>query len=140
VLAHLTPHPDIYWHERNWIPEETKQAVQPHLRWEQDEILRLLQAVDIDEYQRGGMGQSLYMLLVQDPSVTEKMASVAVQAAESGAEEVGNIALYLHLYWLGEDAPERFDKLLTSHASLLSLSYIPEIAQQLRDHGFLAMF
>lgn len=140
VLAHLTPHPDIFWHERNWIPEDIKQAVQPHLYWEQDEILRLLQAVDIDEYQRGAIGQSLYMLLVQDPRITEKMASVAVQAAESGDEDVGNIALYLHLYWLGEDAPKRFDKLLASHASLLSLSYTPEIAQQLRDHGFLTMF
>jgi hypothetical protein len=140
VLTHLTPHPDIFWHERNWIPKEIKQAVQPHLYWEQAEILRLLQAVDADEYQRGGMGQSLYMLLVQDSNITEKMASVAVRAASSGDEEIGNIALYLHLYWLGEDAPERFSNLLSAHASLRSLSNVPEIAQQLEDHGYLAMF
>jgi hypothetical protein len=140
VLTHLTPHPDIFWHERNWIPREIKEAVQPHLYWEQDEILRLLQAVDINEYQRGGMGQSLYMLLVQDPNITEKMARVAVRAANSGDEDTGNIALYLHLYWLGEDAPKRFHDLLSAHAGLQSLSYIPEIAQQEKDYGYLAMF
>lgn len=140
VLTHLTPHPDIFWQERNWIPNEIKQAVQPHLCWERDEILRLLHAVDNDEYQRGGMGQSLYMLFVQDPGIKDKMASVAVQAANSGDEEAGNIALYPHLYWLGEDAPQRFHKLLSSHTKLRSLSYIPEITQQLSDYGYLAKF
>jgi hypothetical protein len=140
VLTHLTPHPDIYWQEQNWIPNEVKQVVQPHLCWEHDEILRLIHAVDNDEYQRGGMGQSLYMLFVQDPDIEVKMASVAVQAANSGDEEAANIALYLHLYWLGEDAPQHFTKLLSSNANLRSLSYVPEISQQLNDYGYLAMF
>jgi hypothetical protein len=80
------------------------------------------------------MGQSLYMLFVQDPGIKDKMASVAVQAANSGDEEAGNIALYRHLYWLGEDAPQRFHNLLSSHTKLRSLSYIPEITQQLSDY------
>jgi hypothetical protein len=140
VLAHLTPHPDIFWHSGNWIPKEVVQVVQPHLTWEQDEILRLLQAVGVDEYERGGMGQSLYMLLVQDPHIVGKMIIVAVHAANLGDEEVANIALYLHLYWLGREAPEHFRQVLSSHPNLRSLSYIPEIAQQIRDYGYLAMF
>jgi hypothetical protein len=33
VLSHATPHPDIYWHEGNWIPETVKAALRPHFRW-----------------------------------------------------------------------------------------------------------
>ena len=139
VLTHLTPHPDIFWNEQNWVPREITQAVQPHLRWEQDEILRLLQAIGGEEYQRGGMGQRLYMLFVQDPGITDKMMRVSIQASNAGDEEVGNTALYLHLYWLGEDAPERFDTLLSHHASLRSLSWILGVEVQLRGYGYLTI-
>jgi len=140
VLAHLTAHPDVFWHRENWISQDVEQVVQPHLRWEQDEILRLLQAVETDEYERGGMGQSLYMLFVQDPHIVAKMKSVAVWAADLGDEDAANVALYLYLYWLGEDAPEHFATLLASHTGLASLSYTSEISQQLRDYGYLAIF
>lgn len=125
VLAHLTPHPDVFWHSGNWIPQEVKRVVQPHLSWEQDEILRLLQSIEADEYERGGMGQSLYMLFVQDANIADKMKDVAVQAANLGDEEAANVALYFHLYWLGEDASEHFAALLASHANLRSLLFIP---------------
>ncbi|MDQ4126399.1 MAG: hypothetical protein M3151_00330, partial [Actinomycetota bacterium] len=95
-----------------------KQAVIPHLSWELDEIRLLLQAVEAYEYERGEMGQSLYMLLAEDPNIVHKMISVAIQAADADNEEAAYIALYLHLYWLGEDAPQRFTDLMSSNASL----------------------
>jgi hypothetical protein len=68
------------------------------------------------------------------------VVDVAVQASNSGQEEVANMALYMYPYRLGTDAPERFTQLLSSHAGLRSLHYFPEIAQQLDDHGYLGMF
>lgn len=139
VLAHLTPHPDVFWHSGNWISEDVKQALQPHLIWQPDEILRLLQVIGFEEFERGGMGQSLYMLLVQDTDIVDKMLKVAVQAGNSNLE-VANIALYLHLHWLGENAPEQFMSVLSTYPELASLPDIPEITQQLQDYGYLTVF
>lgn len=139
VLAHLTPRPDAFWRSGHWISEDVKEALQPHLKWQPDEIFRLLQATEFEEFERGGMGQSLYMLLVQDTDVVNKMLDVVVQAGNSNLE-VANIALYLHLYWLGENAPKQFTSLLSTYPELASLPDIPEINQQLQDYGYLAMF
>ena len=139
VLAHLTPHPDVFWHSENWISQDVKLALQPHLSWQPDEIFRLLEVVEFEEFERGGMGQSLCMLLVQDTDVVDKILEVAVQAGESN-REVANVALYLHLYWLGENAPEHFADLLNAYPELAFLPDIPEITQQLQDYGYLAMF
>lgn len=139
VLTHLTPHPDIFCQKDNWISTEVKQVVQPHLRWAPDEILQLLQAVIFEEFERGDIGQSLHMLLIQDPQIVSKMIFVAIQAAKSD-EVAANLALYLHLHWLGESAPEHFVGLLSSHPELAALSDIPEITQQLQDHGYLVLF
>ena len=65
ALSHVTPHPDIYRHAGNWIPPEVKSEVRPHLRWSPDDIKNLLEAAPLETFERGQLGQAVYMLLVE---------------------------------------------------------------------------
>ncbi|MGM9474705.1 hypothetical protein ACS5PJ_22260 [Pseudarthrobacter sp. YS3] len=46
VLAHATPHPDIFRTQRNWIPRLIENEVRAALRWSADELATLVNAVE----------------------------------------------------------------------------------------------
>ena len=108
ILSHLTPHGDILWHKDNWIPAEVTRDARPHLVWDTQEIYMFLSYVDVDAWQRGGLGEDLYMLFMEDPLIKDKMESVALTAINSGDEEIAFTALYLTVYWAGEGGAEKY--------------------------------
>lgn len=100
ILSHITPHPDIFWHKDNWISDDICREVSAHFRWTVDEILLLLSMVPWEEWQRGCVGESLYMLLQEDPDIKSTMERAALVALDvSKDEHVAFAALYLTLYW-----------------------------------------
>jgi hypothetical protein len=140
ILAHLTPHPDIRWTKSNWVPEELGKVVAPHLRWRPEEIRQLLSEIGWDEWERGNSGQDLYLILRQDPEVGEKVEQVAVEAMREGDETAAWAALYLAVYWAGEQGPEKYEQLLRIEPELRTLDLIGDLEYALGECGYVTLF
>ena len=141
VLSHLTPHGDIMWHEGNWIPAEVKKDARPHLVWDTQEIYMFLSyAVYINDWQRGCLGEDLYMLFMEDPRIKEKMESVALTAMNRCDEEIAFTALYLTVYWAGEGGAEKYHQMLAQHPGFQTLPLAGELEQMLREVGYVGLF
>jgi len=141
VLSHLTPHGDILWHKGNWIPAEVTESARPHLVWDTQEIYKFLSyAVDTEEWQRGCLGEDLYMLFIEDPRIKEKMESVALTAMNRRDEEIAWTALYLTLYWAGNSGAEKYHDMLTQHPGFQTLPLAGELEQALQEYGYVTLF
>lgn len=140
VLSHVTPHPDIFWHAGNWIMEDVKNVVRPHLRWSPDEIRSLLEVVTSEEFERGGLGESLYMLFYEDPNIVKAMRTAAIDALELNEDDIAVAALYLVLYWEGEKAHNVLQDFLNEFPEANRLPLIPELQVSLREHEFITLF
>ncbi len=135
ILSHVTPHPDIFWHSNNWIREGVRQIVRPHLQWTEDEIIRLLNDIPWEHWQRGCEGQSLYMLLKEDPEIERKMERVALRAMDAGEEDAAMCALYLVIYWAGERGANKLAEMVRHTARFTSLNLYNEVVVCLHDSG-----
>ena len=93
ILSHLTPHPDIFWKSKNWIGKDIKEQVVHHLHWTREEIIWLLSGVPLDQWNRGLLGEDLYMLFIQDPDIGTKMERAAILALDEGDDDVALSAL-----------------------------------------------
>jgi hypothetical protein len=140
VLSHVTPHPDILWTAKNWVPEESCRRVCEYLRWSPTEVLELMEAVDGEGWHRGGIGQSLFMLLVEDPGIGPKLRRAAIEAVRRENEDVAWMALYVHLYLRRGDARAAFEDVLAEEPALRHLDLIPELRQQLQEGTPLCLF
>lgn len=79
LLAHAGLHPDIFWIPgKNWIPESVTKRVIPSFRWAPEEIVHMLKAIDPEDWGRATLGQSLDVLLYEDPNVAPKLY-IAIQ-------------------------------------------------------------
>lgn len=82
ILSYVAGHPDVLWHNSNWIAESICAQVRPTFRWSANEVHRLLTAVEArirEEYGgwvRGGLGQSLWHLLGPNPNLTTAATEV----------------------------------------------------------------
>lgn len=140
VLTHLTPHGDILWHKGNWIPAEVKKDAHPHLVWDTQEIYMFLSNVGMDTWHRGGLGEDLYMLFLEDPRIKEKMESVALTAMNRCDEEIAFTALYLTVYWAGEGGAEKYRHMLIQHPGFQRLPLAGELERTLRETGYVILF
>jgi hypothetical protein len=122
ILAHATPHPDIFWRKSNWVPESTCLQVKRHLQWSMEDIRRMLSDVEWSCWQRGDVGQDLYMILRQDPQIEEKMEKIAIEAMRDLDEDVAWAAFYLTVAWAKEAGPEKFDELIRAEPGFRDLA------------------
>jgi hypothetical protein len=84
LLAHATPHPDIFWHKSNTIAEDVATEIRESYRWSPNEIAMLLARMPEEGlWSRGTIGQSLYMILVADPSIEWSLERVMLEAFRS---------------------------------------------------------
>jgi hypothetical protein len=84
LLAHATPHPDIYWREENMIEPEIAEEICKSYRWSPAEIAMLLARMPDDEvWGRGTVAQSLYMLLISDPLLEWSLERAMLEAFRS---------------------------------------------------------
>lgn len=140
ILAHLTPHPDIFWGPNNWIGTDVKNAVKPVLVWEDSEVVRLLECVEEDEWDRGNLGEDVYMLLYEDPRIKEKIELIACDAASADNQRVAFAAFNLAIYWAGDNALEKYLALTEGCPALRSLPLDKEREQTLREFGHISIF
>lgn len=144
ILSHITPHPDIFWHQGNWISEEICKEVSAHFRWTVEEILLLFSTVRWVEWQRGGFGESLYMLFAEDPDIKPKMEQAAIAALDlcedQDNEDTAFGALYLTLYWARKKACEKYSEMLNRDSRFGELMLDTELRACLQNSPCLFLF
>jgi hypothetical protein len=111
-----------------------------HMRWEIHEIKRLLTEIHWEEWQRGDVGQCLYMLLLENAEIREKIGDVAVAAIHEGNEEAAWAALYLSVYWAGRHGLQRYNALVMAAHEFRHLPLAREIEYILARQDFVTLF
>lgn len=134
ALAHLTPHPDIFWTERTWIPYSTRALVNPHFRWSSAEIERFLLSVPAEEWERGGLGQSVYMLLLEDPDMDAKLADAAERIV-NGNSDAALLAVSLLVSRAGDEGMNCLDGLVIRMPMIKDVDWTRMMYETLHDHG-----
>ncbi|MBL7189358.1 MAG: DUF4365 domain-containing protein [Phycisphaerae bacterium] len=140
VLTHVTPHPDILWSSSNWIPQEVCNAVCKHFRWTIDEIIHLLEAAEWETWQRGDMGEHVYMMLRQDPEIESKMQRVVDIAMRANNDDLAFASTYLCLYWSRDNAMQMYDDLVNRDPNIELLPLMPDVRHLLYNHGCVPLF
>lgn len=123
VLAHVTPHPDILWTKHNWIPQAVEEAVRATFRWRPDELADLVHAVEsMDDggasWQRGGLGQSLWSIMVIDPGLCARLPA-AIRACVEDERIEAAVRLLVCYQYLTDDPADDVDAIVRTHPELL---------------------
>lgn len=134
VLTHLTHHPDIFWTENNWITSEVRDRVFPHLNWSIDEVVQLLTTADLEQWCRGQLGQHIYMLLVQDLDIDEKLLK-AVECLCEEKYQFAVLTLQILVSRAGEDGITCLAKVLAKVPMLREDPLVKDMNQILSDFG-----
>lgn len=142
ALAYLTPHPDIGWTSRNWISGPVKARLRNELRWSPAELQLLLSAVDddADMWGRGGAGEDITMLLLEDPDIVHKLR---VMVRDPTLDAYLRFRAFVYLIYQAENG----DAARVVAQEELSVS--PELSQdvsvcqlmaEVEEHGWLDIF
>ncbi len=140
ILAHATPHPDIFWHKGNWIPEPVCKKVQTHFQWSVEEIATLMRAAPWELWQRGCPGQDVYSLICMDRQIEQKMGDVAIRALRDGDDELAFSAMYLAIYWARAEGYEMYKGFLGIDRRFRNLSPSSELEDLLKQFGRVTLF
>jgi len=144
VLNYCSHNGDNSYRAR-WMSEANRTAVRRHFIWGIDEAIELLDRVPDEEgFERGSFSSCIYWLIVgphlSDSSHYVKLAEDAtLRAAATGREHAAKWGLVLRVYWAGGEGPQVFDRLLKAQPSLRHSDLIGLIAQDLTDHGYIAL-
>jgi len=146
VLSHLVPHPDIFWHAGNWIPLEIEDQVRQSFRWSAQEISDLVGAVerwseDTGDvaWERGGLGQCLYHLLVEDPLLRATLPHSLPIALSAGNLEAA-FRLLILIQYLANDAYAAAEEALAQNPALQAHWFTAEFMEQIAESGFVAVY
>jgi hypothetical protein len=136
MLTLMTPHGDIMWTPQNRLPEPIRSAVAATFRWTDSELLHMLSGLDWEEWQRGGSGEDLYMLLHGDPDIRPKLRRVLAVALSEDNERAAWTALYLLIYWARDKGRDEYEEIVAELPAVRSLPLIGELEAILADgHG-----
>lgn len=137
MLSHLTPQPDIFWHAGNWIPPEIEERVQLTFRWSAQEIYHMVSVVEsLDEpgWERGGFGQSLWSLLIEDSSLKASIpAAIELAVGEAGIDVAFRL-LVIHQY-LADDSLTAAEEILVKYPTLGDHHLIGELMDLIAEFG-----
>lgn len=134
VLTHLTSHPDIFWTNQNWIPYSVRDGVRPYLIWTVAEIVQLMNYADPEEWRRGGLGQHIYMLLIQDPDLDAKLVE-SIIIFLSGDRNVAIFVVQILVSLAGENGAACLQNILSTYPELEDDPLIRETRAILSDFG-----
>lgn len=137
VLSLATPHPDILWTAATRLSETVRLEVNETFRWTPGEVELLLSAPAPDMWQRGNLGQSVYMLLTADPDHEAKLETVATTTAD---EEIACQATLVRIAIAGDDGMAVLRRIVARAPALKNNPLIAELDLTLRDHGSVSMF
>jgi hypothetical protein len=132
-LSHCTPHPDIFWTKDTLLPRAVSDEVCATFRWSLEELAALLEVIDENGIDRGSTGQSMYMLLFEDPGCAALLRMGAVELLARN-DELAGWAAYLAVAH-AEDQQEEWDTLLGLERALTDSFVAPYIIEGLAHGG-----
>lgn len=144
VLAHATPHPDIFWTKENWISPPVEEAVQASFRWSPDEIVTLIQSIETmhDDgvgWQRGGVGQSLWSIMAIDPGLRAKLSTAIHNCVEAGWMQAA-IRLVICLQFLADEPVADVDAIMAANPALARGEMASWVVEELYKYGRLPVY
>jgi hypothetical protein len=135
-LSHCTPHPDIFWTKDTLLPSPVRDEVCATFRWSLDELAALLEVIDENGIDRGSIGQSMYMLIFEDPGCAALLRKGAVELL-AREDEFSGWAAYLAVAH-AEDQQAEWDLLLGLEPALSDSFVAPYITEGLA-HGAVSL-
>lgn len=144
VLAHVTPHPDIFWSKRNWIPPLIENKVRATLRWSADELATLVNAVETmddggSDWQRGGAGQSLWSIMVVDPDLRQKLPG-AIGICMAAGQLQAALRLVICYQYLADDPVAVVDAIMVEHPRLAEDEMAGYLVEHVHEWGRLDVY
>ena len=144
ALSHAGHHPDIFWHEANWISDLVKLTLHTRVSWSEEDIEAMFATIEDDVdgggagWGRGSLGQCVYHTLGMDRQIAVKVRRVFSHSNNISTLED---AALLTQYWAEDDAPKAMSEMqherLDAFASSGSLA---ELARMVLDHGWVDIF
>jgi hypothetical protein len=139
VLAHATSHPDIFWTKQNWISPLVEEAIRRSFRWLPDELAELVNTVEtMDEggtdWQRGGLGQSLWSIMVVDPELCSKLPAAIRSCVEAGWIQAA-IRLVVCYQYLTDNPVADVDAVMAAHPALAENEMAGWVVEELHERG-----
>ena len=141
VLAHVTDHPDILWSPRNWISPPVEEAVRKVFSWHPDELADIVRKTEAmgAVWQRGGHGQSLWMLLAADKKLGAKLPLAIHRAMEDG--HIESATRLLNCYQAAaRHLPDDIEAIVAQHPAILDNEFAIGIVETVRTEGRLPLF
>lgn len=145
LLSHLSGHPDIFWNERNWVPERVSSQVRRTFRWSALEVHHLLKAVEdrVREgdvgWERGGLGQCLWHLLATDENLTEVATDAIGLFLKSGELDSAFRAMTL-AQGRARDPRASVDTVMAKFPQLAKHDIASEYLAHLKTHGWISVY
>lgn len=141
-LSHLTPHPDIFWHQGNWIPPEIERQVEPTFQWSPQEVHHLVQAVEGlgGVWERGGLGQCVWSLLIMDRDLRSNVLPAVGMALAAGHLDAAFRLLIIQQYLAREDPATAVRQVLATHPQLKDHHLTEELLLLIAEFGRLDVY
>lgn len=140
ALSHVGSHPDIFWTKDNWIPQNITEQVIPSFRWSPDELAHMIRAVDVQEWGRGTLGQSLDVLFYEDPDVVAKLhLAVGILLRRSESDWAVRAATVI-LAHSRKDAREQLAQIVRSHPELVDNEWFPAVSESVQQEGWFSLY
>lgn len=140
ALSYCIYHPDNFLTPGNLLPPQVRAQVAASFRWRQTEVLFLLRLIDDENgIDRGSIGQTVYLLIFEDPEHVQKLSEVAEYAAAFDLDLAGWAA---YLAVAGADEQDQLDlwrSLLTRQPLLRGTFVSDTIGRSLSTVGFLSL-
>jgi hypothetical protein len=141
VLATATGHPDIFWHEGNWVPEHIKAAVRQRGIWSENDVALLLTLVlnDDNGWGRGSFGQTVFHVLRMDANLEVVLDGLLTDLRRS--DDLAEHAALLAIYLASENAPAKLEEIAAARPSLFQQgSFISEVKRVVDEWGWIDLF
>ena len=107
------------------------------MRWNVPEMWQLLEMVDPETaFERGSVGQCIYMLLFEDPGCRELARRTAI-ATITDAPMVASWATALYLCLVGESGPTEWARLCAERPEFAGVPHAEHFTVTLRDFGYI---
>lgn len=136
ALAYCTPHPDAVWTSSNTLPEPIRASIRRLMRWRVPEVWQLLELIEPETaFERGSIGQCVFMVLVEDKDCRELARRTAL-AAIAVDPMVASWAAALYLYLAGDEAPGEWAQLCTERPEFADIHHADHFEAVLRDFGY----
>jgi hypothetical protein len=139
LLSHAGSHPDILWDKQsNWIPQVVCDQALPSFRWSPAELAHMIRAVPTEAYGRGTLGQSLDVLLYEDPDIVAALRSaigLMISDDLSSATRAATLALS-H----SREALSELSRLIGQYPELMKDDWFSEVTAYVMENGRILLY